>query len=50
MNTVDSPGLLEYFADGENALFFAPAIEDAALLFVPTICLYEVFKRLTVQQ
>jgi len=28
MNVVDSSGWLEYFAEGENADFFAPAIED----------------------
>ena len=50
MNIVDSSGWLEYFADGENASFFAPAIEDTAHLIVPTICLYEVFKRLTAQR
>lgn len=49
MNLVDSSGWLEYFADGENASFFAPAIEDTAHLIVPTICIYEVFKRLTAQ-
>ncbi|MEW5873371.1 MAG: type II toxin-antitoxin system VapC family toxin [Chloroflexota bacterium] len=46
MNIVDSSGWLEYFADGENAAFFAPAIESSAQLLVPTICIYEVFKRL----
>ena len=28
MNVIDSSGWLEYFAEGENADFFAPAIED----------------------
>jgi predicted nucleic acid-binding protein len=46
MNLVDSSGWLEYFADGENAALFAPAIEDTKNLIVPTICIYEVFKRL----
>ncbi len=46
MNIVDSSGWLEYFADGENASFFAPAIEDTDHLIVPVICIYEVFKRL----
>lgn len=49
MNVVDSSGWLEYFADGKNASFFAPAIEDTAHLIVPAICLYEVFKRLMIQ-
>ena len=44
MNVVDSSGWLEYFADGKNAAFFAPAVEDAAQLLVPVICIYEVFK------
>jgi toxin FitB len=49
MNVVDSSGWLEYFADGGNADFFAPAIEDTKNLFVPVICLYEVFKRILQQ-
>lgn len=49
MNIVDSSGWLEYFADGENASFFAPVIEDTGRLIVPIICLYEVFKRLMAQ-
>lgn len=49
MNLVDSCGWLEYLANGSNAAFFAPAIQDEALLIVPTICLYEVFKRISLQ-
>jgi predicted nucleic acid-binding protein len=50
MNVVDSSGWLEYFSEGKNADFFAPAIEDTESLLVPAICLYEVFKRLTQQR
>lgn len=46
MNVVDSSGWLEYFADADNASFFAPAIEDTDHLIVPVLCVYEVFKRL----
>jgi predicted nucleic acid-binding protein len=49
MNIVDSSGWLEYFAEGGNADFFAPAIEDTKNLLVPVICLYEVFKKLLQQ-
>ena len=49
MNVVDSSGWLEYFADGDNANFFAPAIEDTKNLLVPVICIYEVFKRIRQQ-
>ena len=45
MNVVDSSGWLEYFADGPNASFFAPAIEDIDSLIVPSITVFEVFKR-----
>jgi predicted nucleic acid-binding protein len=48
MNIVDSSGWLEYFANGENASFFAPVIEDTENLIVPVICIYEVFKRILV--
>ena len=50
MNVVDSCGWLEYFADGPNAGFFAPAIEDTAKLLVPTLTLFEVFKRILQQR
>lgn len=50
MNVVDSCGWLEYFADGPNADFFAPAIEDTARLIVPSLCLFEVFKRILQQR
>ena len=50
MNLVDSCGWLEYFADSSFADFYAPAIEDTALLIVPTICLLEVFKRVLQQR
>lgn len=50
MNVVDSSGWLEYFADGPNAAVFAPAIEKPAGLVVPTISLYEVFKRVLQQR
>ena len=49
MNLVDSCGWLEYFADGPNADFYAPALEDPGSLLVPTICLLEVFKRVLQQ-
>lgn len=42
MNVVDSCGWLEYFSDGPNAGFFAPAIENTAKLLVPTLTLFEV--------
>jgi predicted nucleic acid-binding protein len=50
MNVVDSSGWLEYFADGPNADFFAPAIEDTAALIVPSVSIYEVFKRVLQQR
>ncbi len=50
MNVVDSSGWLEYFADGPNAAFFAGAVEATDELIVPTINLYEVFKRVLQQR
>lgn len=49
MNLVDSSGWLEYFADGPNATFFAPAIMATGELIVPTLSIYEVFKRVLQQ-
>jgi len=50
MNLVDSSGWLEYLADGRNARFFAPALEDTENLIVSTINIYEVFKRVLGQR
>ena len=50
MNLVDSSGWLEYFADGRNGKFFAPALEDTDNLIVSTINIYEVFKRVLQQR
>ena len=44
MNIVDSSGWLAYFADEPNAKHFLVPLSDSALLVVPTITLYEVFK------
>jgi predicted nucleic acid-binding protein len=48
-NVVDSSGWVEYFINGANAESFAKPIRDTENLIVPTICLYEVFKRLLKQ-
>lgn len=50
LNVVDSCGWLEYFANGANADFFAPAIETTADLLVPSLTLFEVFKRILQQR
>ena len=50
MNIVDSSGWLEYFASGLNAEFFSEPIEETEDLLVPTISLYEVFKRILQQR
>ena len=50
MNIVDSSGWLEFFADGPNAGVFAPVIQRTGELAVPTISLYEVFKRVLQQR
>jgi predicted nucleic acid-binding protein len=50
VNVVDSSGWLEYFADGPNAGFFTNAIETVDELVVPTVSVYEVFKRVLQQR
>ena len=50
MNVVDSSAWLEYFADGPNAGAFAPPIQATAELVVPSITLFEVFKRVYQQR
>jgi len=44
MNIVDSSGWLAYFADEPNAKYFLAPLNDSALLVVPTVTIYEVFK------
>jgi predicted nucleic acid-binding protein len=50
MNVVDSSAWLEYFADGPNASIFAKPIEATRSLLVPSLTLYEVFKRVSQQR
>ena len=50
MNVVDSSAWLEYFANGPNASLFAAPIEDPDRLVVPSVTVYEVFKRVLQQR
>jgi predicted nucleic acid-binding protein len=50
MNVVDSSGWLEYFGKGSNGEFFAPAIRASDELVVPTISIYEVYKRIVLRR
>ena len=50
MNVVDSCGWLEYFANGSNAAFFAPPLEETESLLVPSLCVFEVCKRIALQR
>lgn len=49
MNVVDSSGWIEFFTNGSNAALFAPPIRDIDNLIVPSICIYEVFKRVLLE-
>jgi toxin FitB len=49
MNVVDSSARLEYFANGSNAPLFARPIEAIDELIVPSLTIYEVFKRVLQQ-
>ena len=46
MNLVDTSGWLEYFAESDNASNYESAILNTAKLLVPTIVIYEVFKKI----
>lgn len=50
LNVVDSCGWLEYFANGPNADFFAPIIENEKKLIVPHVVVFEVTRRLVHQR
>jgi toxin FitB len=47
MNVIDSSGWLEYLGNLSNAQFFEQAIQNPEELLVPTVTLYEVYKKLT---
>jgi len=46
MNLVDTSGWLEYFAETDNAVNYEKVISQVDKLIVPTIILYEVFKKI----
>jgi len=50
MNTVDSSCWLEYLAGTPTGELVAEVIEDTKNLVVPTMTLYEVFKKLLVER
>lgn len=50
MNVVDSSAWLEYFANGPNASFFARPVERPDALVVPSLTIFEVFKRVLQQR
>ncbi|MCW7488055.1 type II toxin-antitoxin system VapC family toxin [Leptospira meyeri] len=45
MNVVDSSGWLEYFSGTNRANLFAEAIEKTETLIVPSLSLFEIFKK-----
>lgn len=45
MNLVDTSGWIEFFFEGPSAAFFVDPIEKVDALLIPTVCLYEVFKK-----
>ena len=49
MNIVDSSGWIEFFSEGKNAEIFSPLILKVNELVVPTIILYEVYKKITLE-
>ncbi len=50
MNIVDSSAWLEYFAGTKNADHFSKVIENTKSLLVPSIILYEVFKKVLIEK
>ena len=50
VNVIDSSAWLEYFADAPNAEFYAEPLEDIDSVIVPTVVIYETYKRLRQQR
>jgi predicted nucleic acid-binding protein len=49
MNVVDSSGWIEYLTQGQNSAFFLPVVQETQDLLVPTLSIYEVFKRVMLE-
>jgi len=47
MIVIDTCGWLEYFTDGPNANFFSTPIRDNSRIIIPTIVLYELWKKIS---
>ena len=47
MTIIDSCGWLEYFANGANADFFSTPIKENSEIIVPTVILYEIWKKIS---
>lgn len=45
MNVLDTSAWIAYFLNNENAAHFAPVAEDTDHLIVPTVTLFEMFKK-----
>ncbi|MBX3044825.1 MAG: type II toxin-antitoxin system VapC family toxin [Candidatus Kapabacteria bacterium] len=50
MIILDSSAWLEYFAGTKNGDIFAEFAEDFENLLVPSICIFEVYKRILIQR
>lgn len=50
MNIVDSSAWLEFFAGSKHGDHFTGAIKKTSSLMVPTIIIYEVFKKLVIER
>ena len=50
MNIIDSVFWLEYFSGAEDGDIVSEAIENTSTLIVPTITIYEVFKKLLLER
>jgi len=50
MNIIDSSCWIEYLMDSEIGASIAPIVENTSELIVPTITLYEVYKKLSLEK
>ena len=49
MNLVDTSGWLEYFSESENSFNYEKVIAQVDKLIVPSVVIYEVFKKITIE-
>lgn len=47
---IDSSAWIEYFTNGKNSKYFADVIENSTTVIIPSIIIFEVFKKILIER